>query len=279
MTALTKFYTTALVAALTFSTASFADDHADHPKLLEAVNSDVRSEDNKARDKYRNPVETLAFFGIQDDMTVVEISPGGGWYTEILAPYLKENGKLYAAHFPASTEREYYQRSRANFVERVESDSAFSEVVVTEFAPGGDYEIAPPGTADMVLTFRNLHNWYMQGGEQAVKDAFTTFYKALKPGGVLGVVDHRLPEARPDEAAEETGYMKESWAVQYAEAVGFEHIGSSEVNANPNDTADYPRGVWSLPPTLALDQEDRDKYLAIGESDRFTLKFVKPELP
>ncbi|RUO63819.1 Predicted methyltransferase [Pseudidiomarina planktonica] len=281
MTALTKFYTTALVAALSFSFSgsALADHHNSDPKLLEAVNADVRSDKNKARDEFRNPADTLAFFGIQPDMTVVEISPGGGWYTEILAPYLKENGKLYAAHFPASSEREYYQRSRANFVERVENEPAFSEIVVTDFAPDKEYEVAPAGSADMVLTFRNLHNWYMQGGEDGVKNAFTSFYKALKPGGVLGVVDHRLPETRSDEAAKESGYMKESWAVQYAEAVGFELIGSSDVNANPNDTADYPRGVWSLPPTLALGEEDRDKYLAIGESDRFTLKFVKPELP
>ena len=245
--------------------------------LANVIASADRSEVNRARDDYRHPYETLQFFGIQPDMTVVEISPGGGWYTEILAPYLKHQGKLYAAHFPSETNSDYYQRSRAQFVERVAQEPHFSEIIVTEFAPASTSLIAPASSADLVLTFRNLHNWYMGDGDKAVQQAFRQFYDALKPGGVLGVVDHRLPETRPDSDMENTGYMKESYAIAMAEAVGFELADRSEINANPNDNADHPRGVWTLPPTLGLGDENRDDYLAIGESDRFTLKFVKPK--
>lgn len=245
--------------------------------LVSAVASADRGERNRARDDYRHPYETLQFFGIEPDMTVVEVSPGGGWYTEILAPYLQAEGLLYAAHFPADSSSEYYQRSRNNFVERVANDPSFANVVVTEFSPTTAHAIAPSGSADLVLTFRNLHNWYMSGGDDAVQQAFRQFYDALKPGAVLGVVDHRLPEARPDEDMQSSGYMKESYAIAMAEAVGFELSARSEINANPQDTADHPRGVWTLPPTLRLGDENRDEYLAIGESDRFTLKFVKPK--
>lgn len=248
------------------------------PNLLQqAIDSEARSASNRARDEFRHPAETLEFFGIQPNSTVVEISPGGGWYTEILAPYLKDDGLLYAAHFPANSTSDYYQRSRQAFLDRVANDLVFSAVMVTEFAPNTDSVIAPPQSADMVLTFRNLHNWYMGGGEEAVQNAFTQFYAALKPGGVLGVVDHRLPEMRPDKDMASSGYMKESFAIAVAEAVGFELAERSEINANPNDTADHPRGVWTLPPSLRLGDEDREKYTAIGESDRFTLKFVKPK--
>lgn len=262
-----------LVACSEPTSSSMAQDNA----LEQAVQAESRQDTNKARDKFRNPEQTLAFFGIRPDMTVVEISPGGGWYTEILAPYLKQNGLLYAAHFPADSSSGYYARSREAFVERVANDANFANIVVTEFAPFSEAEIAPPGSADMVLTFRNLHNWYMNGGEDAVQNAFLQFYTALKPGGVLGVVDHRLPEDRPDADMASSGYMKESFAVAMAEAVGFELVERSEINSNPKDTADHPRGVWTLPPTLRLGDEDRDIYSAIGESDRFTLKFVKPK--
>ena len=245
--------------------------------LQQVVDSEARSEQNKARDLYRRPYETLSFFDVQPTMTVVEISPGGGWYTEILAPYLKDLGTLYAAHFPANSQPDsFYARSRAAFLERVATDANFENVIVTEFSPTGEQAIAPAASADLVLTFRNLHNWYMSGGDEAVQSAFRQFYEALKPGGVLGVVDHRLPEARPDEDMASTGYMKQSYAIAMAEAAGFELSVISELNANAQDTADHPRGVWTLPPTLRLGDENRETYLAIGESDRFTLKFVKP---
>src|SRR5690554_1468768 len=262
-----------LLACTVQTPQSLAPDEA----LTRAVQSELRSDANKARDTFRHPHETLSFFGIQPTMTVVEISPGGGWYTEILAPYLQPEGTLYAAHFPAdSAEGSYYMRSRNAFMERVAADSNFAHVLVTEFSPSGEQSIAPAESADMVLTFRNLHNWYMGGSDAAVQSAFAQFYSALKPGGVLGVVDHRLPEARADEDMASSGYMKESYAIAMAEAVGFRLVERSEINSNAKDTADHPRGVWTLPPTLRLGDEDRETYQAIGESDRFTLKFIKP---
>ncbi|WP_425466323.1 class I SAM-dependent methyltransferase [Pseudidiomarina gelatinasegens] len=265
------------VLGLTACSEPTASAVAQDNALEQAVQAESRQDTNKARDKFRNPQQTLAFFGIRPNMTVVEVSPGGGWYTEILAPYLKQDGLLYAAHFPADSSSGYYARSRQAFVERVTNDANFANIVVTEFAPFSETEIAPPGSADMVLTFRNLHNWYMNGGDEAVQNAFLQFYTALKPGGVLGVVDHRLPENRPDTDMASSGYMKENFAVAMAEAVGFELVERSEINSNPRDTADHPRGVWTLPPTLRLGDENRDTYSAIGESDRFTLKFVKPK--
>lgn len=265
------------VLGLTACSEPTASAVAQDNALEQAVQAESRQDTNKARDKFRNPQQTLAFFGIRPNMTVVEVSPGGGWYTEILAPYLKQDGLLYAAHFPADSSSGYYARSRQAFVERVANDANFANIVVTEFAPFSETEIAPPGSADMVLTFRNLHNWYMNGGDEAVQNAFLQFYTALKPGGVLGVVDHRLPENRPDTDMASSGYMKENFAVAMAEAVGFELVERSEINSNPRDTADHPRGVWTLPPTLRLGDENRDTYSAIGESDRFTLKFVKPK--
>ena len=264
------------LAACSDNTQSDASSSA--MSLEQAVNSNpARSADNLSRDQHRHPIETLTFFEVEPDMTVVEIWPGGGWYTEILAPYLKDQGKLYAAHFPKSETREYYVNSLAAFKERVANDPAFSAIELTEFAPTEDSAIAPAGSADRVLTFRNLHNWYMNAGEAGVEAAFATFYKALKPGGILGVVDHHLPESRPDTHMDSSGYMKESLAVKAAEAAGFEFVKSSDINANPEDSADHPRGVWTLPPTLGLGEQDRERYQGIGESDRFTLKFKKPE--
>lgn len=279
-----NFFALVTVTASLFMLAACSDSGApaetasDTMTLEQAVNENpTRSTGNLQRDVYRNPLETLRFFDVQPDMTVVEVWPGSGWYTEILAPYLKENGKLYAAHFAQSETRDYYINSRKQFAERVANDPAFSAVVMTEFAPNADTQIAPPGSADRVLTFRNLHNWYMNGGQSGVQAAFESFYTALKPGGILGVVDHRLPEDRPDTHMDSSGYMKESVAIEAAKAAGFVFVDSSDVNSNPLDTADYPRGVWTLPPTLGLGEEDLQRYMDIGESDRFTLKFKKPE--
>jgi len=238
--------------------------------LMKAISGAHRSEKNKARDVYRNPKETLEFFGLQSDMTVVEITPGGGWYTEILAPTLKGSGKLYGAHYPDTGEDNYYSNSRKNLEKKLASDPVFSEVELTNFVPRVESELAPAGTADMVLTFRNLHNWKDAGVEQAFRDA----YKALKKGGILGVVEHRLPKGGNPEKS--YGYVSESKTIDQAKAAGFELVATSEINANPKDTALHPKGVWTLPPVLRLGDKDREKYLAIGESDRMTLKFVKP---
>lgn len=258
-------------------TVSLAGDLAQQmsAQLDKAIQGAHRSAKNKARDQWRHPKETLAFFGVKPTDTVVEIWPGAGWYTEILAPYLKGQGVLYAAHFPADTKIKYYQKNRERFVEKLKSNPVFSEVRLVEFAYDNDKPIVPDGTADVVLTFRNVHNW-MRGGDEGVLNAFKKFYAALKPGGILGVVEHRLPENRPDSDQGKTGYMKESYVVSMAESVGFVLADKSEINANPKDTADHPKGVWTLPPSLRLGEQDKEKYLSIGESDRMTLRFVKP---
>lgn len=231
-----------------------------------------RSAENRARDAFRHPAETLEFFGLRPGMTVVEIAPGGGWYTEVLAGALGPEGKLYAAHTnPESSEGA--ARSVAGFDEKLAGNPVYANTERTVFAKGNTDTLAPAGTADMVLTFRNIHNFYIGGW---APEAFSAFYTALKPGGILGVVEHRLPEDAEDARMDESGYMKRSTVVKMAEDAGFELVDESEVNANPKDTADYEKGVWTLPPTLTNGETDRDKYVAIGESDRMTLKFRKP---
>lgn len=263
-----------LVASLTLASAHALSQDL-NSALTKAVSAAERS-DNSARDEYRHPVETLNFFGFEPSMTVVEIAPGGGWYTEILAPALKGKGTYYAAHFPADSSVGYYQRSLAGFKKKIAGDARFSEVKLTEFAPSTHLDIAPAGSADMVLTFRNVHNWYMGKDKEGALSAFKSFYKALKPGGTLGVVEHRLPEQRSDEDQKSSGYMKQSYVIDIAKQAGFELVASSDINANSLDTADHPKGVWTLPPSLRLGEKDAAKYKAIGESDRMTLKFKKP---
>jgi len=266
-----KVFTASIVSA-TLLCSGFANAHqdADHQSQLEqAIAGDHRSAKNKARDEFRHPKETLEFFGFNSSMTVVEITPGGGWYTEILAPAVKGQGKLYGAHYPDTGENNYYSNSRKQLVAKLASNAVFSEVELTNFVPRQASELAPAGTADLVLTFRNLHNWRDEGVEQAFKDA----YKALKKGGVLGVVEHRLPAGVDAEKAK--GYVLQSKTIEQAQAAGFTLAESSEINANAKDTVIYPKGVWTLPPVLRLGEQDKAKYIAIGESDRMTLKFVK----
>lgn len=252
-----------------------ADQAGSSVDMLEAVIAgDHRTEKFAQRDKFRNPAETLSFIGVEPDMTVVEIAPGGGWYTEILAPYLKEEGTFYAAHFPADSESNYYQRSLKAFKEKLAADQeSYGKVILTEFDPAAGSEIAPAGSADVVVTFRNVHNWMNQGNEE---NAFKSFYAALKPGGVLGVVEHRAKPGTSREDMVKSGYVTQEHVIELAQQAGFELEETSEINANPQDTADHPKGVWTLPPSLRLGEEDKDKYLAIGESDRMTLRFRKP---
>ncbi len=267
-----------LISLTMASLPAMAHTHESHGKqaatsfeLMKAINGDHRSAKNKARDVYRNPKETLAFFGFKPDMTVVEMAPGGGWYTEILAPALKANGKFYGAHYPDTGEDNYFSKSRRRLEQKMASDEVFSKVELTNFTPRVASEIAPAGTADLVLTFRNLHNW----GEEGVLQVFKDAHKALKSGGVLGVVEHRMPTSQKWEENKRSGYFPEQMTIDLAEKAGFKLAAKSEVNANPKDTADHPKGVWTLPPVLRLKEQDKEKYLAIGESDRMTLKFVK----
>ncbi|SFC43781.1 class I SAM-dependent methyltransferase [Pseudoalteromonas denitrificans] len=244
--------------------------------LSEATSASLRSDQNKLRDPFRHPKQTLNFFGLKPNMTVVEIWPGSGWYSEILAPILKEQGKYYAANFPSDSEVKYYQRALQSYKDKLAGNKIYSEVKLSEFYPGTHHAIAPKESADMVLTFRNLHNWYMQRDDEGVENAFKAFYSALKPGGILGIVDHRLPEIRHSAKAKRSGYVKESWVISLAQKSGFKLVSKSEINANSKDTADHAKGVWTLPPRLALGETDTNKYIAIGESDRMTLKFKKP---
>jgi predicted methyltransferase len=263
--------TLACLAAVVLATpAAVAQDSSPETvaKLKAIVASGHRPERDRARDRFRHPVETLAFFGVREDMTVVEVWPGGGWYTRILGPFLKDKGRLYlATREPGGTARSAANIQREEVAARPE---VFGKPVFTVLEIGR-YDIAPPGSADLVLTFRNLHNWLDAGDADEV---FRAMHRALKPGGVLGFVEHRANPGVQDPRAKH-GYVTEDHVIRLAEAAGFQLAARSEINANPKDTKDYPKGVWTLPPSYALQDVDREKYAAIGESDRMTLRFVK----
>jgi len=238
------------------------------------LRGDQRSEADRARDVYRHPKETLLFFGLRPNMRVVEIWPEAGWYTEVIAPLLAEHGKYYAAQQPSDPRSSFIatmlERYRAKLAARPD---LYRTVEITSFSCTSG-ESAPAGSADMVVTFRNVHNWMAQDCAPA---AFAAMYRALKPGGVLGVVEHRGSRGQPQDPHARSGYVSEEYAIGLIEAAGFKLVARAEINANPRDTKDYEQGVWTLPPTYRLGERDHDKYAAIGESDRFTLKFVKPK--
>lgn len=271
----------ALCAALLLPAALLAPAdsaaRAPDPALQQAVADPARTPAYAERDAYRRPAETLDFFGIRPGMTVVELWPGGGWYSEILAPYLGPQGRLYAAHFDPEHPRDYFRESRARYAAKLAADPArYGNVELTVFQPPQQVAIAPPGSADAVLTFRNVHNWYMNGAQEGLDAAFAAMYRALKPGGVLGIVDHRLRAERPASAQADSGYMHERAVIAAAERAGFVLEARSEINANPLDSTDHPHGVWTLPPRLRLGEERAEHYLTIGESDRMTLRLRKP---
>lgn len=269
----------AAVAAAASSPASVdaSAPAAATPAGLDAVLAgDWRSADNRARDVYRHPRETLAFFNVAPDHTVVEITPGGGWYAEILAPYLRADGQYVAAVVdPASQAKEgardYYTKSNSGLAAKFAADGERYGAARTVLFDPANPQFGAPGSADVVLTFRNVHNWRSAGTAEAM---FRGFHDVLKPGGVLGVVEHRASADVP--ADDKSGYVGQAQVIALAQAAGFELDAQSEINANPRDTRDHANGVWTLPPTNRHDAADAEKYRAIGESDRMTLRFVKP---
>ena len=258
-----KFKILFTIILFTFASLGSADE------LRKAVDSEDRSEKNIVRDEFRKPYETLSFFQLEPDMTIIELSPGGGWYTEILANFIRKSGNLIAAHFSKDSDRAYFRNSRINFEKKVKENSLYEKVRVVDL----NSKLSDPSSVDAVLTFRNLHNWL---GQQ-MEDIFSASYRSLKPGGLFGIVEHRANKGTSFENMKKTGYVTEEYAIAIAKKHGFELVATSEINANPKDTKDHPRGVWTLPPTLRLKDVDKDKYLSIGESDRMTLLFRKPE--
>jgi predicted methyltransferase len=233
-----------------------------------------RSAQNRARDEHRHPKETLLFFGLRPEMRIVEIWPDPtGWYTEIIAPLVREKGKYYAAVLDAAPGNANQEKRVADYRQKLaQRPDLYDRVEVVTFPRDGS-DMVPPGSADMVVTFRNIHNWMARG---QVEQSFKTMFKALKPGGTLGVTEHRGDPSTPQDPQAKSGYVNEQYAIELIEAQGFKLVAKSEINANPRDTKDYEQGVWTLPPQYRLGDRDREKYTAIGESDRFTLRFVKP---
>jgi predicted methyltransferase len=256
------------LAGAAASTAAGSTD----PALASAVASPARSPAAVARDSARHPVEELSFFGIKPTMTVVELWPGGGYWTDILGPYLAAGGHYYIA-LPVSGNAEEdagVKRLRARIAAEKDRLGTLHETTLG----AGHFDIAPPGSADLVLTFRNLHNWMDDGyAEEALAAAF----KALKPGGTLGIEEHRGRDDQPQDPKAKSGYVRQDFTIALAKKAGFVFVAASEVNANPHDTKDWVDGVWTLPPTLSQGDKDRAKYVAIGEADNFVLKFRKPQ--
>jgi predicted methyltransferase len=246
---------------------------APDPALTAAVADPGRTASFLARDKARHPAEELAFFGITPKMTVVELWPGGGYWTEILGSYLAKGGGTYyvALNVPGNAEEDKgVERWRSRIAAQKNRLGTIHETMLGV----GHFDIAPPGTADLVVTFRNLHN-VMEDG--TVDQALAACFKALKPGGILGIEEHRGRNDKPQDPKAKDGYVREDYAVALAKKAGFVLVGSSEINANPKDTKDWVDGVWTLPPTLSQGDKDRDRYLAVGEADNFVLKFQKPK--
>ena len=266
-----QIFAAALAPAMIGIARSEAATTAIDPKLLAAIASPTRSAANVARDRYRHPAETLSFFGLRDDQSVVEIEPGAGYWTEILAPYLQAHGSYRAAIPAAPANNKEAAAALTRFLDKLHADpAAYGKVIVTRF--DAHRPMAPPNAIDLALSFRNLHDW-MADGTAAAKLA--AIFAVVKPGGVLGIEDHRGLASQPQDPQAKSGYVREDYAVALIEKPGFKRIGSSPVGDNPRDTKNYPKGVWTLPPVLAMGQVDRAKYLAIGESDRWTLKFQK----
>lgn len=257
-----------LAVCLLVTPSAFAD--FDWSTALDGAH---RKEGNADRNAARHPKETLEFFGLQPGMTVMEVSPGGGWYTEVLAPLLKGRGTLIAAHYSANG-GSYSRRSLGEFLAKLgANEEVYGEVIVTELQPPKAMMAAQPESVDIAIAFRNVHSWMRMN---QVESFFAAIYDALKPGGIFGIVQHRGVAGTSVEEMKRTAYVTEEQVIEYAELAGFELDGRSEVNANARDTKDYPGGVWTLPPVLRGGENNRAAYMAIGESDRMTLRFRKP---
>jgi len=254
-----------------------AVDPATDAKLRASLAGPQRTERERARDVYRHPLQTLEFFGLRDDMTVVEISPGGGWYTAVLAPVVRDRGKLFVAGGDPNGDpkSEGTQNARELWARFQATPTAFDKVQPVVVKEDAAWVFGPPESADMVLTFRNFHNWV---GGPMVDKVLGASLAVLKRGGILGLVDHRANPGTPADpkVIDATGYVPQAYVVEVVEKAGFKLVGKAEINANPKDTKDYPKGVWTLPPTYVRGGEDHARYEAIGESDRMTLRFVKP---
>tara|TARA_B100001559_G_scaffold317396_1_gene322546 strand:+ start:22 stop:813 length:792 start_codon:yes stop_codon:yes gene_type:complete len=238
--------------------------------IEDAVINDERTAKNIVRDKYRHPIETLKFFQIKSNMTVIELSPGSGWYTEILSKYLYEEGKLIAAAYNPSVS-DYAKRSREAYEKKLKSKISYNKVEVVDLFS----KLSDDATIDAVLTFRNIHNWIDEDTKN-LRKIFEQSYSALKPGGIFGVVEHRAKPETSLEDMRKSGYVTEELTINLAKEVGFILSAKSNINANIKDTKDHPAGVWSLPPTLYLKDKNREKFIEIGETDRMTLLFRKP---
>ena len=266
----------ATAAPVAASAALPRSDAATLAALDHVLAGSHRSDAERARDVYRHPRETLEFFGLRQDMTVMEIWPGaGGWYTEVLAPLLRDRGRYIAAGWDPKFDNKFVQDGIRSFQAMLDGHpDLYGKVEVTALQFPGALAPTAPNSVDLILTFRNLHNWMAR--DEAAPAMLKAMFAALKPGGVLGLVDHRADPNAPLDPHAKLGYVNEQYAIDLVKAAGFEFIGATEVNANPRDTRDYEQGVWTLPPTWRLGDKDRDRYAAIGESDRFTLKFRKP---
>lgn len=249
---------------------------AEHQELIrQVVGSSVRSIGNVMRDAARNPEATLDFFAVEPGHTVIEIWPGDGWYTEILAPLLHDEGKLIAAHYPSEDASDYQRKSLEKFKTKLADDpKVYGKVELSVLDYDAETPLAEPASADRVLSFRNVHNWLSEGREEAAV-VFAKMYEALKPGGLLGMVEHRARIGTDLETMISTGYVSEELILELAEEAGFTLVSRSPINQNSRDTTQHPEGVWTLPPTLRLGDKDRAQYLSIGESDRMTLLFIK----
>jgi predicted methyltransferase len=263
------------MVAIVLSSTAFAGNSTFAEQVATGVQGEHRSESNTARDQYRHPVGTLEFFGIEDGDTVMEIWPGGGWYTEVLAPAMRDHGTLIIATWDPEVEGqsayryELPKKMEENFKQHPE---VYDQVTFEYFSPPDSPSLGEAGSLDVIVTFRNTHGWI--SADQA-QDIFNEFARVLKPGGVLGVVQHRAEEGSDPKVSAKQGYVSESTVKEIAANAGFELEASSEINANPKDTKDHSKGVWTLPPGFATGDEDKAKYAAIGESDRMTLRFRK----